>query len=59
MVFACNIGILFAFILGNFFSYITSPIVLMGIPVLFLMGILFFPETPQFLIKCGKEEVGI
>lgn len=57
LVFSCNIGILFAFVLGNYVSYIASPIILLAIPVAFLVSIVFFPESPQCLMKNGNEEV--
>lgn len=51
-----NIGVVVAFVLGNYFSYITSPIVLLIIPILFLIMVAFFPETPKYLIKSGKDK---
>lgn len=57
LVFSCNIGILLAFVLGNYFSYIASPIVLFCIPCLFMLAFIFFPETPAYLMKSGKEKV--
>lgn len=57
LVFSCNMGMLLAFVLGNYVSYLASPIILLAIPVIFIIAIAFFPETPQYLMKSGKEEV--
>lgn len=51
VVLSCNIGMLIAFTLGNFCDFYTTPIVVIGLTILFAVGILFFPETPSFLMK--------
>lgn len=57
LVLNCNIGILIAFVLGNYLSYTTGVIVLASLPILFLIVFPFFPESPQYLMKSGNEEV--
>lgn len=59
LVLSCNIGILIAFILGNYLSYHIQAIILALVPVLFCIAFSFFPETPQYLMTMGKEEVKI
>ncbi|XP_058446706.1 facilitated trehalose transporter Tret1-like isoform X2 [Malaya genurostris] len=46
-----NLGILLMYIVGDFLSYRTVPIVLSCIPVLFMISMSFIPETPQSLLK--------
>lgn len=57
LVLNCNIGILIAFILGNYFTYEIQPIILVFMPILFFTAFSFFPESPQYLMKRGEEEV--
>ena len=57
MVFSCNIGMLIAFIFGNYLSYMLSPCIYLGTSALFLGTFTMFPETPIFLMKIGKEKV--
>lgn len=57
LVLSCNIGILIAFIAGNYLTYNISPIIHASLPILFFMAFVFFPESPQYLMKIGKEEV--
>lgn len=57
LVLSCNVGILIAFILGNYVTYCIQPIILASLPVLFFVVFAFFPESPQYLMKIGKEEV--
>lgn len=56
LVLSCNIGILIVFILGNFLPYKAVPLVLALLPIIFLIGVLFLPETPQHLIKYKKYQ---
>lgn len=57
LVLSCNIGILLAFILGNYLSYDSQPIILAFVPIIFFFLFSFFPESPQYLMKSGNEEV--
>lgn len=54
MIFSCNIGVLFAFVLGYFLSYVTVAWI-MAIPCfIFLLSFSFLPETPQHLLRQNK-----
>lgn len=57
LVLFCNAGILLAYILGNFVDYTTFPIIFLIFPIVFFIGFIFFPETPQYLFKSGDEMV--
>lgn len=54
-----NLGVLIAFTFGHFLSYIISPTLLLGVPIIFMLTFIFFPETPQFLMRNGRDVVGI
>ena len=54
---ACNAGILIAFIIGYFFDYETVSQILLGIPILYVISIATFPETPTYLLTINKLEV--
>lgn len=54
---SCNIGILFAFIAGNFLSYMTFTYCLIAIPVLFLVVFVGFPESPTYLMMIDEPKV--
>lgn len=57
LVVSCNIGILMGFILGNYLTYTTQPIVHVLLPIIFFVAFAFFPESPQYLMKIGKDKV--
>lgn len=57
LVLSCTIGMLIAFIAGNYLAYNTPPIIYAAQPILFFVAFAFFPESPQYLMKIGKEEV--
>lgn len=57
LVLSSNVGILMAFILGNYLSYAAQAIIMATVPIFFFLAFSFFPESPQFLMKIGKEEV--
>lgn len=50
-------GILIAFVYGNYFSYYTSPYLLAIFPAVFFCLFGFLPETPPQLLKMGKPEL--
>lgn len=54
---ACNAGILIAFIIGHFFDYESVPQILLGIPILYVILIAMFPETPSYLLSINRAEV--
>lgn len=51
-----NFGILIGFILGAYLHYFIVPRILICLPTLFLVSILFFPDTPQFLLSKNNVE---
>lgn len=57
LMLACNFGILLAFVAGHVCSYETQPLLLMGGCVAYLVGVLCLPETPQYLLRIGEQEV--
>lgn len=46
----CCVGILLSFVAGSFLDYRTVPYLFMFLPVIFLLGFLFFPETPNHML---------
>lgn len=54
---ACNAGILIAFIVGHFFAYELVPQILLAIPIIFVILIALFPETPSYLLSINRSEV--
>lgn len=46
-----NSGILIAYILGTYFTYITSSYYFIGMTLIFLVGIWFVPSTPQYHLR--------
>ncbi|XP_055918187.1 facilitated trehalose transporter Tret1 [Eupeodes corollae] len=56
LVLSCNFGILIAFVLGNFLSYKAVPLILASLSVMFLISVIFLPETPQHLMKSNNYE---
>lgn len=59
MMLTSNVGFLLSFIAGFYLSYHQIPYIGFGLSVAYLAIFLFFPETPQFLLKRKKEEVRI
>lgn len=55
-IFSINFGTLLTFIAGNYLDYKTVAYTMIALPILFLVVFMFLPETPQFLIKCGREK---
>lgn len=50
-----NIGILLAFVLGHICSYEMMPAIMSVVPIIFFVGMLFFPDSPQYLMQSGQE----
>lgn len=63
MILFFNLGILVGYICGKSLDYITVPKVLILLPILFVVGFIFLPNTPQYLLKrnqlyvCVSENV--
>lgn len=51
-----NFGTLLIFCVGNYLSYNLISKINIILPVSLAIIFLFFPETPYFLLKCGKNK---
>lgn len=51
LILTLNTGILLGYILGRYFIYFIFPWVVIGFPVIFMLGFSFVPETPIWLMK--------
>ncbi|XP_061391180.1 facilitated trehalose transporter Tret1 [Musca vetustissima] len=51
LVLFCNVGVLVAFILGTYLSCRIVAWILSTLPLAFLCGVLFVPESPQYLTR--------
>lgn len=58
-MFCYNIGIVLAFVLGNFCDYGTTPKLIIALTILFAVSMNFLPETPTALLKQSKISVRI
>lgn len=58
LMLSANAGFLFAFVAGWYLDYYSIPYVGLMLSVLFLACFLYFPETPTYLLKHKKLEVG-
>lgn len=57
LLLSCNLGILFAFVIGEVFDYFTVSLCHLAIPLLFYVGVIFVKESPLFLLQKGKYRV--
>lgn len=57
VVLSQNLGNLMAYILGEYLSYHAMLWVCLTVPILHLILFTTMPETPSYLLKCGKVEV--
>lgn len=57
MMLTANAGFLLSFVAGNYLNYHEIPFIGLAISIVYLLTFIFFPETPQFLLKTKKEEV--
>lgn len=51
LILTMNTGILLGYILGRYFIYYTFPWIVIGFPIVFMLGFSFVPETPIWLMK--------
>uniref|UniRef100_A0A1B0GG41 Major facilitator superfamily (MFS) profile domain-containing protein n=1 Tax=Glossina morsitans morsitans TaxID=37546 RepID=A0A1B0GG41_GLOMM len=51
-----NLGTLFGYILSSHVRYHNIPWIVLPLPCLFLFLVTRYPETPQFLLRAGKEK---
>ncbi|XP_005190294.1 facilitated trehalose transporter Tret1-like [Musca domestica] len=49
-----NLGILFGFIVSSYVHYHIIPLVVLPLPCLYLVAAIYFPDTPQFLLRKGR-----
>lgn len=52
-----HLGVVIAFALGAYSTYLSIPICIIPILVLFIVVMYFFPETPLYLVKQNKLHV--
>lgn len=55
MMMSANFGILLAFVAGNYLSYQMVPRLFIWLPIIFLLSVLFFPETPFYYMRRNRE----
>lgn len=53
-IFSINFGTLVMFVAGNYLSYSLVPRVMIAFPIAFAVTFAFLPETPEYLLRCGK-----
>jgi SP family facilitated glucose transporter-like MFS transporter 8 len=49
-----NAGVVFAYIIGSYVSYYTFAYIAVILPILYILGLLWLPETPNYLVSKGK-----
>ncbi|XP_031622894.1 facilitated trehalose transporter Tret1-like isoform X2 [Contarinia nasturtii] len=54
LVLSCNIGILLAFVFGNYFDFYMTPKFVIASTILCAVLLCFFPESPSFLMKQNR-----
>lgn len=57
LMLAANAGFLIAFLAGYYLNYHTIPCIGIGISIVYMLGISFFPETPTYLLRHKKNGV--
>ena len=57
MILFCNLGVLTGFVLANFLDYYGQIKANIMLPTFFLLIFNFFPETPEYLLKCNQKIV--
>jgi MFS family permease len=53
-IFSINVGTLLMLIAGAFLNYTLVPKLMISLPIIFIFTFVFLPETPQYLLNCGK-----
>uniref|UniRef100_A0A1I8PFZ0 Major facilitator superfamily (MFS) profile domain-containing protein n=1 Tax=Stomoxys calcitrans TaxID=35570 RepID=A0A1I8PFZ0_STOCA len=48
-----NVGVLCGFILSSYVPYDAIPMVVLPLPCVYVLAALYYPETPQYLIRRG------
>lgn len=57
LILTTNAGCLFGFFISSFFDYFGQIKMNLMVPILFLLTIHFFPESPEFLLKQNQRNV--
>lgn len=57
LVLSCNIGTVSGFVIANYLDYHEQIKANIMLPILFLVLINFFPETPEYLLKQNQRIV--
>lgn len=57
LMLSANTGFLVAFLAGHFLNYHTIPYIGIVISVFYAMFIIYFPETPVYLLRKKNERV--
>ncbi|KAG4074992.1 hypothetical protein HA402_014571 [Bradysia odoriphaga] len=53
---ACNAGVLLAFVVGHFFDYTIVAQILLIVPIIYVLVVVPFPETPSYLLSMNRTE---
>ncbi len=54
-----NLGILLGFVAGHYLSFFTVPKYALGLSVLSFITMIFFPESPMFLLRKSKLDEAV
>lgn len=57
LVFACNLGLFYAYVCGEYVDYLTVPWMMVPATVLFLVFFVRVPDSPTFLARKNLHEV--
>lgn len=55
-VFALSSGFLLIFIVGTYVDFFTVPLIILVLPIIFVISIVFLPDTPASLISRKKND---
>lgn len=56
---SCNIGTVFGFVIASYFDYYGQIKINIAFPILFLILINYFPETPEYLLRRNQRIVSM
>ncbi|XP_026494442.2 facilitated trehalose transporter Tret1-like [Vanessa tameamea] len=54
-----NVGVFIMYFIGAYLDYYTVMYVIVGLPILTMLGMILAPESPEFLVKQGKIDQAI
>lgn len=55
MMMSANFGILLAFLAGDYLPFAWVPRLFICLPIIFLLSVLYFPETPFYFMRTNRE----